>query len=328
MDRFRRSQLKRLVSDSKKKKSKTKLKDRNRNVALLTFDPVLDNNSIASDISSCQLSISPVQRFLNVAANGKLQDFQKLYNESPERIEITDDNGNTALHLASANGHLCVVDFILQHGGDINAQNNSGDTPLHEAVRNVQTTIIDFLLKHEADSSLLNEFHMAPIHLSIDIDSLKSLEALLKHPSVDVRIVGEAGATPLHYCAFKDRSECTKLLLEHGAKPCAKCDHGYYPIHTAARAASAKTMEVLIKYVEALGYTRRQVLSFEDKENNTPLHSAVNSGHPEAVRVCLNCGAPVDAQQEDKSTPLHFACAQGGLEMIEIMYELQETNFI
>jgi ankyrin repeat protein len=32
--------------------------------------------------------------------------------------------------------------------------------------------------------------------------------------------------------------------------------------------------------------------------------------------------------QEDKSTPLHFACAQGGLEMIEIMYELQETNFI
>ena len=68
MDRFRRSQLKRLVSDSKKKKSKTKLKDRNRNVALLTFDPVLDNNSIASDISSCQLSISPVQCFLNVSS--------------------------------------------------------------------------------------------------------------------------------------------------------------------------------------------------------------------------------------------------------------------
>jgi len=194
MDRLRRSQLKRLVSDSKKKKSKTRLKDkndRNRNVALLIFDPVLDNNSIASDISSCQLNISPVKCFLNVAANGKLQDFQKLYDESPERVEITDDNGNTALHLSSANGHLCIVDFILQHGGYINAQNNSGDTPLHEAVRNVQTTIIDFLLKHDADSSILNEFHMAPIHLSIDIDSLKSLEALLKHPSVDVRIVGE-----------------------------------------------------------------------------------------------------------------------------------------
>jgi hypothetical protein len=70
MDRLRRSQLKRLVSESKKKKSKTKLKDennRNRNVALLTFDPVLDNSSIASDISSCQLSNSPVQCFLKVS---------------------------------------------------------------------------------------------------------------------------------------------------------------------------------------------------------------------------------------------------------------------
>lgn len=70
MDRLRRSQLKRLVSDSKKKKSKTKLKDKNdknRNVALLTFDPMLDNNSITSDLSSCQLSISPVQCVLNVS---------------------------------------------------------------------------------------------------------------------------------------------------------------------------------------------------------------------------------------------------------------------
>lgn len=33
--------------------------------------------------------------------------------------------------------------------------------------------------------------------------------------------------------------------------------------------------------VEALGYTRAEVLSFEDKENNTALHSSVNSGYPE-----------------------------------------------
>ena len=32
--------------------------------------------------------------------------------------------------------------------------------------------------------------------------------------------------------------------------------------------------------------------------------------------------------QEDKSTPLHFACAQGGLEMIKIMYEIQESKFL
>lgn len=39
--------------------------------------------------------------------------------------------------------------------------------------------------------------------------------------------------------------------------------------------------------VETLGYTRDEVLSFEDKENNTALHSAVNSGHPEVIYKLL-----------------------------------------
>ncbi|CAC5415131.1 TRPA1 [Mytilus coruscus] len=249
---------------------------------------------------------------LKAASKGKQQEFQRLYVENPERLHIQDTNGNTALHHASTNGHLHIVDFIIQHDGDINAKNSTGDTPLHEAVRNEQTIIIDFLLKNEADSTILNDLQMAPIHLAVDCDSLKSLEALLKHKSVNVKQAGESGFTPLHYCADKDRADCAKLLLKHGAKPCIKCNHGYYPIHIAARAAAATTLDVIIKYVEALGYTRAEVLSFEDKENNTALHSSVNSGYPE----------------EDKSTPLHFACAQGGLEMIKIMYEIQESKFL
>lgn len=39
--------------------------------------------------------------------------------------------------------------------------------------------------------------------------------------------------------------------------------------------------------VEALGYTRAEVLSFEDRENNTALHSSVNSGYPEVNIIWL-----------------------------------------
>ncbi|VDH91361.1 transient receptor potential cation channel subfamily A member 1 [Mytilus galloprovincialis] len=329
MERVRNTRLLRLVSGGKNKKGKLNLKhvvgENNGNISLLSMT---DTSSIGSDLSTCPVHCTPAECFLEAASKGKQQEFQRLYVENPERLHIQDSNGNTALHHASINGHLHIVDFIIQHDGDINAINSSGDTPLHEAVRHEQTIIIDFLLKNEADSSILNDLQMAPIHLAIDCDSLKSLEALLKHKSVNVKLAGESGFTPLHYCAYRDRAEGAKLLLKHGAKPCMKCNHGYYPIHIAARAAAATTLDVIIKYVEALGYTRAEVLSFEDKENNTALHSSVNSGYPEAVRVCLNAGAPVDAQQEDKSTPLHFACAQGGLEMIKIMYEIQESKFL
>ena len=47
----------------------------------------------------------------------------------------------------------------------------------------------------------------------------------------------------------------------------------------------------------------------------------------QAVQVCLNAGAPVDAIQEDKSTPLHFACTQGSLDMVELMHDKQPDRF-
>ena len=35
----------------------------------------------------------------------------------------------------------------------------------------------------------------------------------------------------------------------------------------------------------------------------------------------------MDSIQEDKSTPLHFACAQGSVDMVRLMYELQPERF-
>lgn len=48
---------------------------------------------------------------------------------------------------------------------------------------------------------------------------------------------------------------------------------------------------------EKLGYNRDHILSFVDKERNMPLHSAVNSGDRTTVRLLLENGANIDAQQ-------------------------------
>ncbi|XP_021365013.1 transient receptor potential cation channel subfamily A member 1-like isoform X2 [Mizuhopecten yessoensis] len=269
----------------------------------------------------------PDDEVYEFAAKGNLSEVQRLYEVDRKRIFIQDCRGWAALHHAAANGHLNVVDFIVTSGAEINLQNKNGDTALHLAVEGEHADVIGYLLKQSAKTTLLNEVFMAPIHLAVDGGKIKALESLLKFSTADVILKGEGGFTPLHYCASKDRDECAKLLLQYGARPCMTCSHGFYPIHVAAKSAAAKTLEVLIKHVENLGYTREQVLSFTDKANNMPLHAAVNGGDIEAVRVCIAAGAAVDAQQEDKSTPLHFACAQGSVELIKIMQELQPTRF-
>ena len=48
-------------------------------------------------------------------------------------ITIADNNGRTALHLASINGHLDIVRLLLTEGADITIADNDGWTALHYA---------------------------------------------------------------------------------------------------------------------------------------------------------------------------------------------------
>ena len=99
---------------------------------------------------------------------------------------------------------------------------------------------------------------------------------------------------------------------------------GCPPIHSATRNGSANVIDVLLEYAEKRGTTRKGLIHVPDKEQNLPLHAATNSGDIKAVSVCLKAGADIDAQQAtDRQTAVHYAAAQGGYELIKLMFELQ-----
>ncbi|KAK9837677.1 hypothetical protein WJX74_002781 [Apatococcus lobatus] len=70
---------------------------------------------------------------------------------------------NAALHMASANGHLDIVEKLVDAGGDVNSKNESGNTPLHWACLNGQTHVAEFLLRHGASISSLNSQQRTPV---------------------------------------------------------------------------------------------------------------------------------------------------------------------
>ncbi|KAK6121554.1 hypothetical protein DH2020_044702 [Rehmannia glutinosa] len=51
-------------------------------------------------------------------------------------LDSKDSEGRTALHMASANGHLDIVDYLISNGVDVNASNTEKNTPLHWACLN------------------------------------------------------------------------------------------------------------------------------------------------------------------------------------------------
>ena len=65
----------------------------------------------------------------------KYVDFYKLEEKN---------TGNSYLHLATIDNYPILVEYFLEKGANVNAQNYDGDTPLHIALRNKNNEIIRF----------------------------------------------------------------------------------------------------------------------------------------------------------------------------------------
>ncbi|CAN8005905.1 unnamed protein product, partial [Ixodes pacificus] len=108
----------------------------------------------------------------------------------------------------------------------------------------------------------------------------RSPQALVKHKDkVDTNLRSKHGRTALHLAAIYDHAECARILLsQFGASPKITCDNGFYPIHEAAKNASANAIEALLEWGESSGYSRAEMMKLFDADGNVPLHSAVHAG--------------------------------------------------
>jgi len=57
----------------------------------------------------------------------------------------------TPLHWAANNGHLSVVEYLVNQKADINAKNNVDWTPIHYAARDGHLSVVEYLVNQKAD---------------------------------------------------------------------------------------------------------------------------------------------------------------------------------
>ncbi|KAA8527705.1 hypothetical protein F0562_035426 [Nyssa sinensis] len=117
-----------------------------------------------------------------------------------------EDERKTALHVATSNGHVGVMEEILSHCPDCwEMLNSKGQNILHIAVESEKKKAVEFILKSSWHISLINQKDVGgntPLHVSATIKT--SMASLLRHPRVDKMAVNKENLTALDLISSSD----------------------------------------------------------------------------------------------------------------------------
>jgi ankyrin repeat protein len=246
------------------------------------------------------------------------------------------------LFAAIENGRVDVVEFLLEHGANIDARGTTGQTILHKVLSRSQRDlvgIVKFLLKHGADVNVQDDALQSPLHLAEVRCELEVVQILVDHKA-DVNLQDINGKTPLHILSgmynedvpnhalfllghgaeVDGRDVCNqtplllamesgrfllaRILLEHGADPKATDHNGMGPLHLLSDWIYNE--DNILTYWRML-LTYGAEMNIQDRDNRTPFHLAMIRGRFQiAHSLAKYYGADTNMQTKDGKTPLHL----------------------
>jgi len=177
---------------------------------------------------------------LHVAIHEKHRDIAILLLERGANTEARSSRDRTALYMASSRGCAVIVQQLISHGADLNAECSDCDmchndvkwTPLHVAMYRGTRPIAKTLLDHGANPNAPGILGATALHLVPYWGWVAGVELLLEYgASVDTR--DRNGWTPLHRAAHRLSLEVVVVLLNHGADPRVQTNNGETPIQLA-----------------------------------------------------------------------------------------------
>jgi len=188
---------------------------------------------------------APNVELILAASKGDLERVQELVKRGVDPSS-SDYDKRTALHLASAEGHLNVVTWLVGVAKvDVNPLDRFGHSPLVEAKENLHDDVFNYLLQQgaRAKGSDVTVHHLLKASATGDVEEIKKLIAL----GVDVNTQDYDGRTALHASASAGHKSIVEFLLEQGAHVEMRDKWGGTPLSDAQLHSHKEVAEVLLK---------------------------------------------------------------------------------
>ncbi|KAM4730002.1 ankyrin-3-like isoform 9-T10 [Anableps anableps] len=223
-------------------------------------------------------------------------------------VDAATKKGNTALHIASLAGQAEVVKELVTNGANVNAQSQNGFTPLYMAAQENHLEVVRFLLENNASQSIATEDGFTPLAVALQQGHDQVVSLLLENDTK-----GKVRLPALHIAARKDDTKAAALLLQNDHNADVESKSGFTPLHIAAHYGNINVATLLLN--------RGAAVDFMARNDITPLHVASKRGNSNMVKLLLDRGAKIDAKTKDGLTPLHCGARSGHEQVVEILLD-------
>lgn len=270
--------------------------------------------------------------------------------KAKDRINLKATDGATALYVAAQAKNADLIDALLKKGADPTLTTKSDMSALHISAQEGDAASVKILLAAKAPPNAEGLRDMTPLLSACSGSTVKEVVELLLDAGADINAKNIYKSTALMLAIYTGANDAAKLLIERGANLRIEGEKLFTPILIAATKNQEIFYALLDKDASLIQSTYRpngsglyhfaaqsdfgvslfeylqnklNVTDFANIQNNekaTPLHFACLQGNVSNIKYLLSKGANVNSQDIHGKTPLMYAIEGNQLEAVKLLF--------
>ena len=234
---------------------------------------------------------------------GDLEQLRALVEQNGSDLDARDTYGRTAMHWACEEGHLEVLQYLIQCGADIRIPDGVARTPMHWACFGGHLDCVRHLRENGAHVNAIDCEQKTPLYLACTTNDNLDVVRYLTSEGANIHTKTKYQYTALQIAAKRGYLQIVKHLVKCGAKINFENIYYHSPLTSACLNGHVHVAQYLIK--KGAKMHKNILHNFYDKAQVTTL--------------LIENGANLNTINSQGETVLHLACEAGKVAVVRAL---------